>query len=141
MEEVFIKTLWCRGLEGGILSDLTWINRTGGVLSAPAVTENDIADIQVAAESHADFLAVSFPKDAADMHRARELMQKAGGHAATVAKIERVEAIANLQPDAIAQQHGQRTQSWREVDRGANRVGPRLLSVGLHTLTKGAPQL
>ena len=97
VEAVSPKTIVCTVLEGGILSDRKGINRQGGGLSAPALTEKDIADIQVAAEIHADFLAVSFPKDAADMHRARELMQKAGGHAATVAKIERVEAIANLQ--------------------------------------------
>ena len=93
VEAVSPKTIVCTVLEGGILSDRKGINRQGGGLSAPALTEKDIADIQVAAEIHADFLAVSFPKDAADMHRARELMQKAGGHAATVAKIERVEAI------------------------------------------------
>ena len=97
VEAVSPKTIVCTVLEGGILSDRKGINRQGGGLSAPALTEKDIADIQVAAEIHADFLAVSFPKDAADMHRARELMQKAGGHAATIAKIERVEAIANLQ--------------------------------------------
>ena len=97
VEAVSTKTIECTVLEGGVLSDRKGINRQGGGLSAPALTEKDIADIQVAAEIHADFLAVSFPKDAADMHRARELMQKAGGHAATVAKIERVEAIANLQ--------------------------------------------
>lgn len=97
VEAVSTKTIECTVLEGGVLSDRKGINRQGGGLSAPALTEKDIADIQVAAEIHADFLAVSFPKDAADMHRARDLMQKAGGHAATVAKIERVEAIANLQ--------------------------------------------
>jgi pyruvate kinase len=84
-------------LEGGTLSDRKGINRVGGGLSAPALTEKDIADIQVAAEIKADFLAVSFPKNAADMIWARELMQKAGCFAATVAKIERVEAIENLQ--------------------------------------------
>lgn len=69
----------------------------GGGLSAPALTEKDIADIAVAAEIEADFVAVSFPKDGADMEFARKLIQKAGSKAATVAKIERVEAIENLQ--------------------------------------------
>jgi pyruvate kinase len=90
-------TISCTVLEGGTLSDRKGINRVGGGLSAPALTEKDIADIQVAAEIKADFLAVSFPKNAADMLWARELMQKAGCFAATVAKIERVEAIENLQ--------------------------------------------
>lgn len=40
------------------------------------------------------------------------------------------ETIANLQPDAIAQQHGQRSQSWREFDQGANSVAQWLLAAG-----------
>lgn len=97
VQKVTPKTIVCTVLEGGVLSDRKGINRVGGGLSAPALTEKDIADIGVAAEIEADFLAVSFPKDGADMRWARELMQKAGCKAATVAKIERVEAIENLQ--------------------------------------------
>jgi pyruvate kinase len=97
VDSVTKTTISCTVLEGGTLSDRKGINRVGGGLSAPALTEKDIADIQVAAEIKADFLAVSFPKNAADMLWARELMQKAGCFAATVAKIERVEAIENLQ--------------------------------------------
>lgn len=97
VEEVTKKTITCTVLEGGVLSDRKGINRVGGGLSAPALTEKDIADIAVAAEIEADFVAVSFPKDGADMEFARKLIQKAGSKAATVAKIERVEAIENLQ--------------------------------------------
>ncbi len=97
VDDVGATTIRCTVLEGGVLSDRKGINRQGGGLSAPALTDKDMADIRVAAEIQADFLAVSFPKDAADMHEARKLIREAGGHAATVAKIERVEAIANLQ--------------------------------------------
>jgi pyruvate kinase len=97
VDAVTATTIACTVLEGGTLSDRKGINRVGGGLSAPALTEKDIEDIQVAAKINADFLAVSFPKNAADMLLARELMTKAGGKAATVAKIERVEAIENLQ--------------------------------------------
>lgn len=97
VDEVGATTIRCTVLEGGVLSDRKGINRQGGGLSAPALTDKDMADIRVAAEIQADFLAVSFPKDAADMHQARTLIREAGGHAATVAKIERVEAITNLQ--------------------------------------------
>lgn len=97
VDDVGATTIRCTVLEGGVLSDRKGINRQGGGLSAPALTDKDMADIRVAAEIQADFLAVSFPKDAADMHQARKLIREAGGHAATVAKIERVEAIANLQ--------------------------------------------
>jgi len=97
VEKVTPKTITCTVIEGGVLSDRKGINRLGGGLSAPALTEKDMADIRVAAELDADFLAVSFPKDAADLTLARRLMQAAGGRAAIVAKIERVEAIDNLQ--------------------------------------------
>jgi pyruvate kinase len=45
----------------------------------------------------ADYLAVSFPKSAADMYMAKQLISAAGGHALTIAKIERVEAVAALE--------------------------------------------
>ena len=81
---------------GGVLSNNKGINRKGGGLTAPALTEKDIADIQTAAELQCDFLAVSFPRSGADMRRARDLMREAGGKAMLVAKIERAEAIEAL---------------------------------------------
>jgi pyruvate kinase len=97
VDQVTRTTIVCTVIEGGVLSDRKGINRQGGGLSAPALTEKDIEDLQTAVAIDADFLAVSFPKDAADMRQARGLLQKAGGRAALVAKIERVEAIDNLQ--------------------------------------------
>ncbi|MDH3354537.1 MAG: pyruvate kinase [Chromatiales bacterium] len=83
----------CRVLVGGILSDRKGINRQGGGLSAPALTEKDRADIKTAAEMEADYLAVSFPRTADDIHEARALLQAAGGKGGIIAKIERAEAI------------------------------------------------
>lgn len=54
-------------------------------------------DIKTAALIGADYIAVSFPKSASDMYMARQLMRAAGGHAMTIAKIERVEAVAALE--------------------------------------------
>ncbi|MCJ8169075.1 pyruvate kinase [Atopomonas sediminilitoris] len=85
-------------LNSGALSDRKGINRQGGGLTAPALTDKDRADIRVAAEINADFVAVSFPRDAEDMHLARRLLREAGSDAALVAKIERAEAVAD---DAI----------------------------------------
>ncbi|MQY51511.1 pyruvate kinase [Rhodocyclus gracilis] len=81
---------------GGDLSDNKGINRQGGGLSAPALTPKDMDDIRTAAALNADFLAISFPKSAADMYMARQLMAAAGVHALLIAKIERVEAVAAL---------------------------------------------
>jgi pyruvate kinase len=86
----------CTVVRGGILSNNKGINRKGGGLTAPALTDKDKEDIKTAARLKADFLAVSFPRSAADMKHARELMHAAGGHSLLVAKIERAEAIPVL---------------------------------------------
>jgi pyruvate kinase len=83
--------------DGGELSNNKGINRKGGGLSAPALTEKDLEDIQTAARLKADFLGVSFPRAGADMDWARELLIKANGQALLVAKIERAEAITALE--------------------------------------------
>lgn len=80
---------------GGPLSNNKGINRQGGGLTAPALTEKDIADIKTAAEIDVDYLAVSFPRSAEDMNFARKLMEAAGGRAGLVSKIERAEAVAD----------------------------------------------
>ena len=82
---------------GGDLSNNKGINRQGGGLSAPALTAKDMDDIKTAASVGADFIAVSFPKSAADMYMARQLARAAGSKALTIAKIERTEAVANLE--------------------------------------------
>lgn len=78
---------------GGPLSNNKGINRQGGGLTAPALTEKDKEDIKTAAKIDVDFLAVSFPRDAADMREARLLAQEANCNARLVAKIERAEAV------------------------------------------------
>jgi len=86
----------CVVVRGGVLSNNKGINRKGGGLTAPALTDKDKEDIKTAALIKADFLAVSFPRSAADMKLARELMHAAGGKSLLIAKIERAEAIPVL---------------------------------------------
>jgi pyruvate kinase len=86
-------------VNGGELSDHKGINRQGGGLSAPALTDKDRADIRIAADLQLDFLAVSFVRCADDVNEARQLLRDAGGHGLIVAKIERTEAVHNI--DAI----------------------------------------
>jgi pyruvate kinase len=83
--------------QGGVLSNNKGINRLGGGLTAPALTEKDMRDIVTAAELKADFLGVSFPRSGEDIRWARQLMMKAGGNSLIVAKIERAEAITALE--------------------------------------------
>ena len=81
---------------GGRLSNKKGINLQGGGLSAPALTEKDKADIRLAAELDADYLAVSFVRSASDIDEARSLLREAGGDGRIVAKIERTEAVQNI---------------------------------------------
>lgn len=86
----------CRVVVGGELRDNKGINRQGGGLSAKALTDKDREDIKYAAELGADYLAISFPRSAADIHEARELFRAAGGRGGIVAKIERAEAVTAI---------------------------------------------
>lgn len=78
---------------GGELSNNKGINKLGGGLTAPALTAKDLADIRTAVEIDCDYLAVSFPKSAADMQTAYTVLHASGGKAKLIAKIERAEAI------------------------------------------------
>ncbi|MDH4072692.1 MAG: pyruvate kinase [Gammaproteobacteria bacterium] len=78
---------------GGVLSDHKGINREGGGLSAPALTDKDREDIRFAAEMGMDYIAVSFVRDADDVREARRLLKEAGGNGKVIAKIERLEAL------------------------------------------------
>jgi len=93
VKDVVDTRIRCEVVNGGILSNNKGINRRNGGLSADALTEKDIQDIKTAAEIGVDFLAVSFPRSAEDMHYARRLMKEAGGNAALVSKLERAEVI------------------------------------------------
>ncbi|ABM04098.1 pyruvate kinase [Psychromonas ingrahamii 37] len=78
---------------GGPLSNNKGINKKGGGLSAAALTPKDKKDIITAAEIGCDYLAVSFPRNGADLHYARRLAIEAGCNAKIVAKVERAEAV------------------------------------------------
>jgi pyruvate kinase len=96
VHEVVGSEVRCEVLVGGKLSNRKGLNRQGGGLSVDALSDKDKADIRLAAEIGADFLAVSFVRSADDMHLARHLLKLAGGSAALVAKIERADAIPVL---------------------------------------------
>jgi pyruvate kinase len=96
VEKVKDSQIFTKVEQGGILSNNKGINRRGGGLTAPALTEKDLEDIKTAAKFKADYVAVSFPRSGADMEYARNLLQDAGGKGLLIAKIERAEAIPSL---------------------------------------------
>ena len=82
---------------GGTLSNNKGLNREGGGLSATTLTKKDRHDLIHALSLGVDYIAVSFPRDADDIHAARRLIKKAGGSAGIIAKIERAEALAHIE--------------------------------------------
>jgi len=91
------QEIHCTVVIGGVLSNNKGINRAGGGLSAAALTDKDKEDIKTACAIGVDYIAISFPRDGADMEYARQLVREAGGHAGLVAKVERAEAVENLE--------------------------------------------
>ena len=97
VESVEGSIIHCKVTQGGPLSNNKGINRKGGGLSAPALTDKDREDIKIAADIDVDYLAVSFPRSAADIFEATNLMRETGSKASIVAKIERAEVVMDHQ--------------------------------------------
>jgi pyruvate kinase len=89
--------IYCTVEVGGELSNNKGINRLGGGLSAAALTEKDRIDIKDAVRLGADYIAVSFPRNADDIKEARVLLKAAGGNPGIIAKIERSEAVTHIE--------------------------------------------
>lgn len=96
VKDVEEQRIICRVDVGGELSNNKGINRQGGGLSAHALTDKDKQDIITAAEMKADYVAVSFPRSAEDINHARQLLRDAGGNGGIIAKIERAEAVSDI---------------------------------------------
>jgi len=96
VNEIRGQEIHCTVVVGGELSNNKGINRAGGGLSAAALTDKDKEDIKTACDIGVDYIAISFPRDGEDMKYARKLVREAGGHAGLVAKVERAEAVDNL---------------------------------------------
>ncbi|UQB43407.1 pyruvate kinase [Thiomicrospira microaerophila] len=95
VDQVVGERVECTVTVGGKLSNNKGINLLGGGLSASALTEKDKEDILTAAKIDADYLALSFPRSAADVEYCRSLAQQAGLECGIVSKIERAEAVAD----------------------------------------------
>jgi pyruvate kinase len=93
VEKVEGPRIHCVVLQGGLLSNHKGINKKGGGLSAKALTEKDLEDLKFAVKMDVDYIALSFPRNAADIHEARHLISQQKGNSGIIAKIERVEAV------------------------------------------------
>ena len=85
-----------RVVSPGPVSARKGVNVTFARPELPAITEKDLADLQVACDAGADFVALSFVRSAGDIEQLRAHMREIGCKARVIAKIEKVEAYQDL---------------------------------------------
>lgn len=90
------KNVRCIVIHGGILKSRKGINLPNTVVSAPSLTEKDLEDLEFGLANDVDWIALSFVRTADDINDLRERIQKAGKHCRIVAKIEKPEALENI---------------------------------------------
>ena len=83
-------------LVGGKVSNHKGINLPGVAVSVPALSDKDEADLRFALSLSVDFIALSFVRDAKDVEDVRRIMDEVGVHVPVIAKIEKPQAIDNL---------------------------------------------
>ena len=96
METNGLNEVRCRVLNGGLLKPRKGINLPSTQVSLPCITEKDAADLAFALENDVDWIGLSFVRRASDIRELRDIIDKSGKHARIVAKIEKPEALAEL---------------------------------------------
>ena len=86
----------CEVLVGGKVSNHKGINLPGVAVSVPALSEKDIEDLRFALHLTVDFIALSFVRSAADAEDVRRVMREESVMLPVIAKIEKPQAIENL---------------------------------------------
>ncbi|GAA5163385.1 pyruvate kinase [Ornithinimicrobium tianjinense] len=87
----------CRVEIGGVVSNNKGINLPGTAVSVPAMSAKDEDDLRWAVRSGADFIALSFVRNAADVEPVRAIMEEEGRQLPVIAKIEKPQAVENLE--------------------------------------------
>ena len=87
---------------GGVLGERKGMNLPHTPLSAPCLTEKDIADLRFGVSTGVDYIGLSFVEEAGDIERVRREVRAAGADVPIIAKIERAEAISHLEDIVIA---------------------------------------
>jgi len=84
-------------IQPGMVSNNKGINLPGVAVSLPALSEKDIADLRWGLKAGADFIALSFVRNAADIKDIHKIMDEVGVKVPVIAKIEKPQAVENLQ--------------------------------------------
>jgi pyruvate kinase len=88
-------------IEGGMVSDHKGLNLPGVAVSVPALSEKDIQDLRWALRTGADIIALSFVRSGQDINEVHRIMDEEGRRLPVIAKIEKPQAVENIQ-DIVA---------------------------------------
>ncbi len=97
VERVRRQEVICQVVNGGVLGEHKGINLPGVKLRVPALTEKDRKDLRFALAHGADYIAVSFVRRPEDVLLAKSLIRRARKDTPVIAKLEKPEAIENLE--------------------------------------------
>ena len=86
----------CEVVVGGVVASHKGVNLPGVPLPIPSLTRKDLDDLNFALELGVDFVALSFVRSAADVRALRTLIEASGSQAYVIAKIEKGEALPQL---------------------------------------------
>ncbi|MCW2701453.1 MAG: pyk [Blastococcus sp.] len=89
--------VFCLVVEGGEVSNNKGLSLPGVNVSVPALSEKDIEDLRFALHLGADFIALSFVRSAADVELVRDIMRQEDILVPVIAKLEKPEAVENLE--------------------------------------------
>jgi pyruvate kinase len=89
--------VWCLVVEGGEVSNNKGLSLPGVAVSVPALSEKDIEDLRFALHLSVDFIALSFVRSPADAELVRDIMRQEDIYVPIIAKLEKPEAVENLE--------------------------------------------
>ncbi|WP_087077649.1 pyruvate kinase [Mycobacterium dioxanotrophicus] len=92
----------CKVTEGGPVSNNKGMSLPGMNVSAPALSEKDIKDLEFALQLGVDLVALSFVRSPADIELVHEVMDRVGRRVPVIAKLEKPEAVENLEAIVLA---------------------------------------
>lgn len=102
VEQVDGNDVVCTVTEGGRVSNNKGLSMPGMKFSVPALSEKDIADLEFALALGVDMIALSFVRSAADAALVHEVMDRVGRRVPVIAKLEKPEAVENLEAIVLA---------------------------------------
>jgi pyruvate kinase len=104
VEKVAPPDIYCRVIVGGLLSSHKGINLPGSEVHVDCLTKKDLEDIVVGLEEGVDAIALSFVRRAGDILTCKKVINDHGGNVPIVAKIEKHEAVDNIDSIVAASQ-------------------------------------